>query len=182
MRNGPKLDMGLVSSSRVRSMILLEASLGGWTMNWRGMVMRCGEHWAHTTRPHFLQWCFRNKKVNCLLHTGQCVTSASGCHGGKTRSPSRLHGAGGCEAGEYEGGGGSGRSRSGAGDGDSTMGFVLEPGRSLVGMVLFEGRRMGDSAVVRRLLRSLAASVGGGGRAGRASGEDDDEGSMLGAV
>jgi hypothetical protein len=74
--------------------MLLEPSLGGCTMNWRGMVMRCGEHWEHTTRPHFLQWCFLNKKVNCLLHTGQCVTSESGCHGGKTRSLSRLKGLG----------------------------------------------------------------------------------------
>jgi hypothetical protein len=74
--------------------MLLEPSLGGCTMNWRGMVMRCGEHWEHTTRPHFLQWCFLNKKVNCLLHTGQCVTSESGCHGGKTRSLSRLRGLG----------------------------------------------------------------------------------------
>lgn len=86
--------MAFASSSPVRSMMVVEKSEGGWTMNWRGMVMRCGEHWEHTTRPHFLQWCFRNKKVKCLLHTGQCVTSASGCHGGSSRSLSRLKGAG----------------------------------------------------------------------------------------
>jgi hypothetical protein len=33
----------------------VKPSEGGWTMNWRGMVMRCGEHDEHTTRPHFLQ-------------------------------------------------------------------------------------------------------------------------------
>ncbi len=27
---------------------------GGWTMNCRGIVMRCGEQLAHTTVPHFL--------------------------------------------------------------------------------------------------------------------------------
>ena len=27
---------------------------GGCTMNWRGMVIRCGEQEAHTTLPHFL--------------------------------------------------------------------------------------------------------------------------------
>jgi hypothetical protein len=59
-------------------------------MNWRGMVMRCGEHDAHTTLPHFRQWCFLNKKLNCLLHTGHRETSASGCQTGRTRSLPRL--------------------------------------------------------------------------------------------
>lgn len=69
-------------------------------MNWRGMVMRWGEHCEHTTLPHFLQWCLRNRKVKWRLQTGQRVTSVSGCHGGRTRSLSRLKGLGGCEGAE----------------------------------------------------------------------------------
>ena len=108
------------------------------------------------------------------------MTAESGCHGGKTRSLSRL----------VVGGGGSGRSRmdalAGAGDGSSTMGSVLVPAREPPRMRMLEGRRKGDSAVVRRLLRSelLAedvdvVSVGGCGYM-----EDDDEGRRyeLGSV
>lgn len=52
--------------------------------------MRCGEHRAHTTRPHFRQWCRRCNRWNSLLQTGQLVTSLSGCHDGSTISLSRL--------------------------------------------------------------------------------------------
>lgn len=170
--------------------MLVEASEGGWTMNWRGMVMRCGEHWEQTTRPHFLQWCFLNKKVKCLLQTGHCVTCASGCQGGKTRSLSRLNVGWALGGAEYDGGGGRGRSREGAGDESRRIGSVLEPAWALLWTRMLEGRRMGVSAVVRRLLRSelLAeddVSVRGGGREGRAKGGDDEGGSggaMLGAV
>lgn len=67
------------------------------------------------------------------------------------------------------------------------MGSALEPGCELLCTLMAEGRRMGDSAVVRRLLRSAllledGVSVRGGGREGRANGEDDDGESMLGAV
>lgn len=107
------------------------------------------------------------------------MTAESGCHGGRTRSLSRL---------VVVGGGGSGRSRmdalAGAGDGSSTMGSVLVPACEPPRMRMLEGRRKGDSAVVRRLLRSelLAedvVSVGGCGYM-----EDDDEGRRyeLGSV
>jgi hypothetical protein len=53
-------------------------------------------------------------------------------------------------------------------------------------MPMLDGRRMGDSAVVRRRLRSeLVAEDGvsvGDGREGRANGEGDAVGSMVGAV
>lgn len=53
-RKGPNVDMLLSSSLPVRSTILLSVnSEGGWTIYCRGMVIRCGEHAAHTTRPHF---------------------------------------------------------------------------------------------------------------------------------
>lgn len=53
LRNGPKADIAF-SSSPVRSMKFAAISEGGWTMNCRGIVIRCGEHVAHTTLPHFL--------------------------------------------------------------------------------------------------------------------------------
>lgn len=88
---GPKDDM-VFSSSPVRSITFEVPSDGGWTMNWRGMVMRCGEHVAQTTLPHFLQWCFLYKNVKGRPHTGQRETSASGCHCGSTRSLALLTG------------------------------------------------------------------------------------------
>ena len=105
------------------------------------------------------------------------MTAESGCHGGRTRSLSRL-----------AGGGGSGRSRkdalAGAGDESSAMGSVLVPACEPLRMRMLEGRRKGDSAVVRRLLRSEllvedVVSVGGW-----AIIEDDDEGVLyaLGSV
>jgi len=46
------------SASPVKSMnvglVDTDENAGGRTMNWRGMVMRCGEQLAHTTLPHFL--------------------------------------------------------------------------------------------------------------------------------
>ena len=121
------------------------------------------------------------------MQTGQCVTSESGCQGGKTKSLSRLNSLGVSKGSEYDGGGGSGRSRSGTGDESSTIGSELEPSCELLRALILEGRRIGDSAVVRRLLRSELlpeddVSVRGGGREGKANGEDEDEGFMLGAV
>jgi hypothetical protein len=50
---------GRSSSSTVRSINVRTApsccSDGGLTMYWRGIVIRCGEHFAHTTLPHFRQ-------------------------------------------------------------------------------------------------------------------------------
>lgn len=160
--------------------------------------MRCGEHCEQTTRPHFLQWCLRNRNVNCLLHTGQWVTWASGCHGGRSRSLSRLDAESVWARGEYDGGGGSGRSRDCAdvdtGDESSTMGWTLEPACELLRIRRDDGRRVGGSAVVRRLLRSEllpedgeSVRAGGGGREGRASKADEVDASepavmVLGAV
>jgi len=31
-------------------------SAGGWTMNWYGIVILCGEQLLQTTRPHFLRF------------------------------------------------------------------------------------------------------------------------------
>lgn len=72
---------------RVRELGAFDVSLpvGGWTINWYGIVMRCGEQALQTTLPHFLpiafnicspsahisegeknkaylQWCLRTKK------------------------------------------------------------------------------------------------------------------------
>lgn len=44
--------------------------------------MRCGEHVEHTTRPHFLQWCFLVHRPKAVRQTGHSSTAASGCHGG----------------------------------------------------------------------------------------------------
>jgi hypothetical protein len=67
------------------------------------------------------------------------------------------------------------------------MGSELEPACELLCILTLDGRRMGDSAVVRRLLRSEllpedGVSARGGGCEGRANGEDDDGGSMFGSV
>jgi hypothetical protein len=68
------------------------------------------------------------------------------------------------------------------------MGSALEPACELLGALMPEPRRMGDSAVVRRLLRSEllpddGVSVRGGGREGRANGDEGEGASMFeGAV
>lgn len=67
------------------------------------------------------------------------------------------------------------------------MGSELEPACELLCILMLDGRRMGDSAVVRRLLRSEllpeeGVSVRGGGRDGRANGDDGEGGSILGSV
>jgi hypothetical protein len=144
---------------------------GGWTMNWRGMVMRCGEHVAQTTLPHFLQWCFLYKNVKILPHTGQRDTSASGCHCGRSISLTLLNGPG------FEGlvllvvgKAGSGRADMAAGDESSTIGSELELPALFECILMPDGRRKGESAVVSRLLRSELCeddeSERGGGRFG----------------
>ncbi|KAL8763967.1 MAG: hypothetical protein Q9184_000410 [Pyrenodesmia sp. 2 TL-2023] len=55
-------------------------------MNWRGMVIRCGEQLAQTTLPHFLQWCFLKNKPKRVSQIGQLVTSESGCQRGRVIS------------------------------------------------------------------------------------------------
>lgn len=154
---------------------------GGCTMNCRGIVIRCGEHEEHTTLPHFLQWCFLNKKVKYLPHTGHCETSESGCQRGKTISLCLLAGAVfGC--GESDGGGKGGRGgrggrggsddRDGAGDESNTMGSELVLPVLFECILMLDGRLMGASAVVKRRLRSELRDEdesvrGGKGRFGR---------------
>jgi hypothetical protein len=65
---------------------------GGCTTYWKGIRMRCGLHDPQTTRPHFLQWCFRTQMLNCVWQIGQSVTSASGCHLGSMISDGSLAG------------------------------------------------------------------------------------------
>jgi hypothetical protein len=168
----------LLSSSPVRSM-RFKPSLGGWTMNCRGIVMRCGEQAAHTTLPHFLQWCFLCKNVKFLPHTGHCETSASGCQGGRAISLTLLGVAGLFGSAYAGGGGGGGASVAGSETGEElrTMGSEVDVPGLLECILMLEGRRMGDSAVVRRLLRSELSdeleSERGGGRFGSAyRGED----------
>jgi hypothetical protein len=57
---------------------------GGCTINWRGIVIRCGEQSLQTTLPHFLQWCRRNIQVKDRLQMGHSLTSESGCQRGTT--------------------------------------------------------------------------------------------------
>lgn len=129
--------------------------------------MRCGEHNEHTTRPHFLQWCFLYRNVNCLPHTGHCETSESGCQRGNTMSLCLLTGPA-FACGEGDGGGGSGR--WGAGDESSTIGSELLFPAPFECILILDGRLMGESLVVRRLLRSELRddeeSVRGRGRLG----------------
>jgi hypothetical protein len=167
-------------------MRLSEPSEGGWTINWRGMVMRCGEHDAHTTLPHFLQWCFLYRKVKFLPHTGHCETSASGCQGGSTMSLPLLRGSVSSRGGRGGGSGGSGRVE--AGDESSTIGSELDAPAVLECILILEGRLMGESAVVSRLLRSELCeddeSVRGGGRLGSVYRDDEECGAgwELGVV
>jgi hypothetical protein len=112
--------------------------------------MRCGEHDAHTTLPHFLQWCFLNRKVKFRPHTGHCETSASGCHGGSTISLPLLDVSMlGCGAGD----GGSGVC-AGRGEESNTIGSEVEVPGTVECILILEGRLIGESAVVKRLLRS----------------------------
>jgi hypothetical protein len=152
-------------------------------MNCRGMVMRCGEHVAQTTLPHFLQWCFRYRNVKFLLHTGHCETSASGCQGGSTISLTRLGAS--VFVGGVIGRGGSGRSV--AGDDSSTIGSECEVPGLLECILMLDGRLIGESAVVRRRLRSELREDDESVREGRFGRvyRDDEEGwggCRLGAV
>jgi hypothetical protein len=139
-------------------------------------VMRWGEHVAQTTRPHFLQWCFLYKKLKPLPHTGHCETWASGCHAGSTMSLTLLAGAALDDWG-YGGSGGSGRDRAGAGDESSRMGSEVELPALFECILMLDGLRMGDSAVVRRRLRSELRDDEESGRCeerlGRANRDDD---------
>jgi hypothetical protein len=51
-----------------------------------GIVIRCGEHEAHTTLPHFRQWCFLCQKLNTVPQIGHSDTSESACHLGEATS------------------------------------------------------------------------------------------------
>jgi hypothetical protein len=150
---------------------------GGWTINCRGMVIRCGEHVAHTTLPHFRQWCFLNRNVNVFLHTGHCETSASGCQGGNTMSlPLLKDPVLDCE-GKEGGCGEGGKGRAEAGEESSTMGSEVDVPGVLECILILEGRLMGESAVVSRLLRSELReddeSVRVGGRLGSVYREEE---------
>jgi hypothetical protein len=63
---------------RARELGALNVSLsvGGWTMNWYGIVIRCGEQALQTTRPHFLPTWFRfvhiSRGKKCLTCNGAC--------------------------------------------------------------------------------------------------------------
>lgn len=78
---------GLSGSGRMPNSV--SSMLGGCTMYCLGIVILWGEQAAHTTRPHFLQWCLRNQKLNSVWQTGHRATSESGCHFGNTMSLSR---------------------------------------------------------------------------------------------
>jgi hypothetical protein len=90
-----------------------------------------------------------------------------------------LLGVSGPLGGEYVGGGG-GRGVAGPETGEelSTMGSAVDVPGVLECILMLDGRRMGESAVVRRLLRSELRdedeSVRGGGRFGRAYRDDDE--------
>lgn len=155
--------------------------------------MRCGEQDEHTTLPHFLhhcqlaklhmsphiddgaghthlQWCFLYKKVKCLPQTGHCATSLSGCQGGRTISLCLLDNDP-VSARATSPGGGGGKGRSGRGEDSSTIGSVLVSPALSECILMLEGRRIGESAVVKRRLRSALVeedeSVRGKGREGR---------------
>jgi hypothetical protein len=138
------------------------------------MVIRCGEQAAHTTLPHFLQWCFLCRNVKFLPHTGHCETSASGCQGGRAISLTLLGVAGLCGSAYVgaDGGGSGGAAGPEIGEELRTMGSEVDVPGLLECILMLEGRRMGDSAAVRRLLRSELSdeleSERGGGRFGRA--------------
>ncbi len=54
-----KSTTGMAVFLSVESGLVAATSSGGCTMNCRGIVIRWGEQFAHTTRPHRLQWCLR---------------------------------------------------------------------------------------------------------------------------
>jgi hypothetical protein len=117
--------------------------------------------------------------VKFLSHTGHCETSASGCHGGRAISLN-LRGVSGLFGSAYAGGargGGAGEAGPETGDELSTMGSAFDVPGLLECILMLEGRRMGDSAVVKRLLRSELSdeleSVRGGGRFGSAYREEE---------
>jgi len=58
-------------------------AFGGRTTNARGMLMRCGEQLAHTTRPQRRQWWRRLKNVNGVWQSGQLLAEWSGCQTGR---------------------------------------------------------------------------------------------------
>jgi hypothetical protein len=87
------------------------------------------------------------------LHTGHCETSLSGCHGGNTISLCLLVvPVFACDVTPMVGVGGSGLFE--AGDESNTIGSVLESPAFSECMRMLDGRLIGESAVVRRLLRS----------------------------
>jgi hypothetical protein len=57
-----------------------------------GIVMRCGEQAAHTTRPQRRQWCRRLKKVKVLVQIGHDTAEESGCQEGRVGTEVRRCG------------------------------------------------------------------------------------------
>jgi hypothetical protein len=99
----------------------------------------------------YLQWCFLYKNVKGFLHTGHCETSLSGCHGGNTISLCLLTNA--VLACDTTGGVG-GSARIEAGEESSTIESALVSPALSECILILDGRFMGESAVVKRRLRS----------------------------